>query len=294
VESATVTTPQRIQIRKLLQKIGLSAKQGEELAYVPQFLQKLSELADQAGGEAPKPERPETGFLEEIRLTAGNEQLVALYNRREELASSIENWKNLAERIDQRWPSWAVLKRLMSHAAALDEAEIYRAQFETIEQQRQLLSDPDPVVPLNTALAQALRDELNRLDSEYQQRHGQGMARLADDSNWQQLEPEQRNQLLAEQRLTLADQPKIAVQSTQDVLNTLNQCALLMFVDRVAALPSRFDNVAVAAAELCEPEIQFIHLPRRTLKSDEDVDAWTEEVKQQLKAALPSGPISIK
>ncbi|WP_299077697.1 BREX system P-loop protein BrxC, partial [uncultured Fretibacterium sp.] len=38
VESATVTTAQRIQIRKLLQKVGLSAKQGEELAYIPQFL----------------------------------------------------------------------------------------------------------------------------------------------------------------------------------------------------------------------------------------------------------------
>ena len=54
------------------------------------------------------------------------------------------------------------------------------------------------------------------------------------------------------------------------------------------------DNVAVAAAELCEPEIQFIHVPRRTLKSDADIDAWAEEVKQQLKAALPDGPISVK
>lgn len=294
VESATVTTPQRIQIRKLLQKVGLSAKQGEELAYVPQFLQKLSDLADQAGGEAPKPERPDTSFLDDIRLTAGNEQLVALYNRREELSSNIETWEHLSERIHQRWPNWAVLKRLMSHAGGLDDADVFRAQVETIEQQRQLLTDPDPVAPLITSLTQALRDALNRLDQDYQKRHEQGMARLADDSNWQQLEPEQRNQLLADQRLTLADQPKVAVQSTQEVLNTLDQCALAMFADRVAALPSRFDNVAVAAAELCEPEIQFIHVPRRTLKSDADIDAWAEEVKQQLKAALPDGPISVK
>ncbi|MFA5547948.1 MAG: BREX system P-loop protein BrxC [Porticoccaceae bacterium] len=294
VESATVTTPQRIQIRKLLQKVGLSAKQGEELAYVPQFLQKLSGLADEAGGEAPKPERPDTSFLDDIRLTAGNEQLVALYNRREELASNIETWEHLSERIHQRWPNWAILKRLMSHAGGLDDADVFRAQVETIEQQRQLLTDPDPVAPLITSLTQALRDALNRLGQDYKKRHEQGMARLADDSNWQQLEPEQRNQLLADQRLTLADQPEVAVQSTQEVLNTLDQCALAMFADRVAALPSRFDNVAVAAAELCEPEIQFIHVPRRTLKTDEDIDAWAEEVKQQLKAALPDGPISVK
>ena len=41
VESTTITTAQRIQIRKLLQKVGFTVTQGEELTYVPQFLQKL-------------------------------------------------------------------------------------------------------------------------------------------------------------------------------------------------------------------------------------------------------------
>lgn len=294
VESATVTTAQRIQIRKLLQKVGLSVKQGEELAYVPQFLHTLSELADQAGGEAPKPQRPDTSHLDEIRLTAGNEQLIALYNRREELTSNIEAWTKLAEQIALRWPQWTVLKQLASFSSGLKEADVIRAQKETIEQQRQLLTDPDPVAPLITSLTQLLRQELNRLNGEYQARHKQGMARLAQDSNWQQLEPEQRNQLLAEQHLTLADQPQVAVQSTQEVLNTLNHCTLPMFSARVDALPSRFDNVAVAAAELCVPEIQFIQVPRRTLQTEEEIDTWAEEVKEQLKVALQNGPIAIK
>ena len=38
----------------------------------------MMELADQAGGEAPKPVRPDTTSLDEIRLTAGNEQLLSL------------------------------------------------------------------------------------------------------------------------------------------------------------------------------------------------------------------------
>jgi len=294
VESATVTTLQRIQIRKLLQKVALSAKQGEELAHIPTFLKKVNELADSAGGEAPKPERPDTRFLDDIRLTAGNEQLLSIYNRRDELTHSLERWTTLAEQIQQRWPDWMVLKRLVNHAAGLDAADVYRAQIKTIEQQRQLLADPDPITPLITRLTQALRDMLNTLDQDYQTRHAQGMQRLAADGNWQPLEPEQRNQLLAEQHLTLADQPKVAVQSTDEVLNTLEACSLSMFADRVAALPSRFDNVAVSAAELCEPEIQFIHVPRRTLKTDADIDAWAEDVKQQLKAALPDGPISVK
>ena len=67
-----------------------------------------------------------------------------------------------------------------------------------------------------------------------------------------------------------------------------------MFTDRVAALPGRFDSVAVGAAELCEPEIQFVNVPRRTLKTGNEIDAWAEEVKSQLKAALAKGPVSIK
>lgn len=294
VESANVTTPQRIQIRKVLQKVGVSAKQGEELAHVPSFLQKVSDLADKAGGEAPKPERPDTRFLDDIRLTTGNEQLLALYNCREQLVQSIEHWEKLAEQIQQRWPSWMVLKRLVNHASALADAEVYRAQVDTIEQQRQLLEEPDPINPLITSLTQSLREALNTLNQDYQARHEQGMKRLEADGNWKQLEPEQRNQLLSEQKLTLADQPKVAVQSTEEVLNTLDQCSLGMFADRVAALPSRFDNVAVAAAELCEPEIQFVSVPRRTLKTEADVDAWAEEVKDQLKTALEKGPISVK
>ena len=62
----------------------------------------------------------------------------------------------------------------------------------TIEQQRQLLEEPDLVAPLIANLTQLLRDELNKLDSEYDTCHKKGMQRLAVDSNWR-LEPEQRN-----------------------------------------------------------------------------------------------------
>ena len=77
VESATVSTAQRIQIRKLLQKVEIAARQGEELGSVPPFLQHMMDLADKAGGEAPKPARPDTTSLDDIRLASGNEQLLA-------------------------------------------------------------------------------------------------------------------------------------------------------------------------------------------------------------------------
>ncbi|HOS29006.1 MAG TPA: BREX system P-loop protein BrxC [Deltaproteobacteria bacterium] len=294
VESATVSTPQRIQIRKLFQKMGCHAKQGEELAMAQQFLQKMQDLADRAGGEEPKPAPPDTTTLDEIRLTAGNEQLLALYNRREEIGSAIDTWTDLASRVEQRWPSWITLKRLVKHAAGLKDVDVIQAQVGHIVQQRLLLEDPDPIGPLVSSLTQLLRDELNRLDQEYQSRHEQGMERLKADANWHQLEPEQKYQLLSEQSLHEAARPKVDVQSTGDILATLDNVSLAMFSDRVAALPARFDNVVVAAAELLEPEAQIVQVPKRMLKTEQDIDTWMDEVREQLKAALSKGPVVIK
>ena len=182
----------------------------------------------------------------------------------------------------------------MLHAASLPDAEIIRAQVKHFEQQRQLLEEPDPIAPLVANLTQLLRDELNRLDKEYQSKHENGRELLRNDDSWDQLEPEQRYTLMSAQHLHEAARPKVEVQSTADVLATLDRVSLSMFADRVAAMPARFNNVAASAAELLEPEAQFIHVPRRTLKTEEDIDTWLEDVRGQLKIALDKGPVVIQ
>lgn len=294
VESTTVTTVQRIQIRKLLQKVGFTVTQGEELPHVPQFLHKLQELADKAGGDAPKPAAPDTKIFSDIRLTAGNEQLLVIYNNRDELTVAIDSWTELNERITKRLPSWTTLKRLVGYTNGIQDAEVIIAQVNHIERERQLLEEPDPIAPLIANLTQLLRDELNHLDKEYQACHEQGMAQLKSDESWQKLEPEQRNALLAAQKLTLSDQPKVTLASTEEVLQTLAQINLSMFADRVAAMSGRFENVLIAAAELLEPETQTVQLPRRMLKTEVEIDTWVEEIRTQLKTTLAKGPIVIR
>jgi hypothetical protein len=294
VVAITITTPQRIQIRKLFQKMGYQAKQGEELVFASPFLHKVMELADQAGGDAPKPNSPDTASLDEILLLAGNEQLLAIYNKREDLAQSIHDWNEMAKRIANRWPVWETLKQLLKYVKGLKDTDVYMAQSKNISEQRLLLSEPDQIAPLSANVAQLLRDALNQLNVQYLACHQQGMERLRNDANWKQLEPEQRNELLSEQMLTEVSRPKINVETTEDILKTLNQFSLSMFADRVAAMAGRFENVALGAAEMCEPQAQFIQVPRRTLKTEVDVDTWLEDVKLQLKAALQYGPVIIK
>ncbi|MFP4183463.1 MAG: BREX system P-loop protein BrxC [Halorhodospira sp.] len=291
VESATISAAQRIQIRKLMQKLGIQATSNEELRFVPQFLDALRELADAAGGEAPRPEPPDTTCIDDLRQCTGNEQLLALYNQRETLSENIKQWEAVRDKLKERLPRWRTVKQLAQHAQVLEGTEALCQQVESIEAHRKLLDDPDPCSELASSLAQALREALNELDARYQAEHQAGMERLEMDANWQELEPEQRNSLLAGQRLTNADAPDIRVQTTDDVLATLNRIPIDTLADRVAALPSRFAQVLEEAAQLCEPEVQFIKLPRPTLQSEAAIDEWAERAKEQLKEGLSHGPV---
>jgi hypothetical protein len=293
-EATSITTAQRLQIRKVLQKMALNVKQGEELNSVPPFLQKMQELANRAGGEAPKSERPDTQFLDDIRLTAGNDQLLAIYNRRDELPGFIDSWTTQAEQIEQRWQAWLTLKCLAQHAIGIQDVDVLMVQIKTIEEQRQLLQEPDLIAPLLSNISQLLREALNHQQQQYDLHHEEGMTRLEQDDNWVQLEVEQRCELLTDQKLTISDKPEINLASTDAILTSLDKVSLSMLADRVVALAGRFGNVAADAAELMEPQAQFIQVPRRTLKSEADIDLWLEDVKQQIKQALQQGPVVIR
>jgi hypothetical protein len=66
-----------------------------------------------------------------------------------------------------------------------------------------------------------------------------------------------------------------------------------MIKDRIAAMSARFDKVLEEAARELEPEVKFVKLPKRTLKTQADVDQWVEEVRQQLMDAVDNGPVGI-
>jgi len=294
VEATTITTKQRIAIRKVFQTLSISAVSGQEHLAIPDFLDSLKSLASKAGGDAPKPETPDITFLDEIRLSVGNEQLLQIFNRADDLKQAIEEWRKLSQQIDSRWPAWQQLEELAEKANGLQHAETYRLQVSNIDQQRMLLTDPDPSAPLVKELAQQLREELNRQDTDYIKLHGGGMARLIADENWPQLEPEQKNKLLAGQKLSEIHQPKVEVQTTQQILATLRRLPLAQFTDQIAALSGRFNMVLEQAAELCEPEAQFLSVPRRTLKTVDEINIWMDEVKAHIIVALEKGPVVIK
>jgi hypothetical protein len=294
VESVTITTAHRIQIRKLLQTAGISVKPNEEQFKISEFLAYLAGLAERSGGDAPRPVKPDTNFIEELRLSAGNEQLISLYNQADDITALIGSWNKVSRQIEKRMPNWILLKQLAFHCHGIGDSEIIEAQIKTIETERQLLQEPDPVTPLLASVTQVLRDELNQLNTKYNKVYQAGLEKLEQDDAWRRLEPDQKHEFLKKNTLIERMRPMVNVETPNDILATLNAISISAFNDRLAALPARVNASLNAASKLFEPKSQNIQVPSRTIKTEAELETWLAEVKTQLSAALKNGPVVIR
>ena len=294
VESVTVSTLQRIKVRKLLQDVGIHCHPGDELAGIAKLLPALRERAQAAGGAPPRPKTPDTSHIDELGLKAGNEQLVAVYERRDELAEQATAWKKTGDLITQRLPRWHSLERLLAHATGhLKEAAELETQAAAVRNQRMLLQEPDPVPALGDKVTGLLRDTLTRSRDEYQATHDAGMAMLEADDNWPRLTPGQKHDLLAAQKLT--EVPAIATANEAKVLASLDAMPLSTWTDRIAALPARFAKVRLAAAKLMEPQAVYVNVPSCTLKTPAEIREWVQDLEKTLLRELETseGPVVV-
>ena len=290
-EHVTISAAQKLAIRKLFQAAHVGCKPGEEAAVAPEFILKVFELADSAGGEAPRPEKPDLATVKEIKALAGNEQLVKLYEQRDVLTQSMADWAKTAKLVQDRLPRWNSLNNLANHAAKLTEAGDARQQMQTIEDERQLLADPDPVAPLCDKLTQLLREKLTAHHSRYQQIYQDGMAALKVADAWSKLGDEQRQSLLVQHGLTAM--PGIKVGTEDEVIASLEAMSLEMWQAQCDALPQRFQKTQRDAAKLIEPKVVYVTLPSTTIHSDAELEAWLAQVRKQIQEKLKNGPVGI-
>jgi hypothetical protein len=133
-EAVTIDATQRIKIRTLFQKVGItSAKPDEDLRKAGEFLTHVKDLAGKAGGDPPRPPWPDTSLIDGIRVLSGNEQLQAIFNAHQDLTTSIEEWQSVAQAIAKRLPKWMELQRLVQHAQELPDIEMIETQVQEIK-----------------------------------------------------------------------------------------------------------------------------------------------------------------
>jgi hypothetical protein len=292
VETQTVSIAQRIDIRNLYLKLSVNAKPGEELGSSAAFLYRLKELAATAGGGAPLPMSPDTSLVDKIMKCDGNTRLTMLHANRGDLEASIALWKKTAAAIKQRLPQWEHLQRLLPYAKDQRSLQEYVEQASAINENRLLLSDPDPLPPLVSALEKGLRSSLQKAQDEYQSAYAKGAAELEGDGAWKQMTPEERSAALEQCQVYKLEHQEIG--TSEQLLSALEKCSLQSWNDRTAALSSRFGHVRELAARAHAPQAQTVDLPKGTLLTDADVDQWLQETAKLLKKNIGKGPIVLR
>ena len=291
LESATVTVQQRLALRKLFQEAGVPAAPNEEANAARSFLERMKDLAKSAGGEPPLPAPPNPPLLGELSSLAGNEQLVAIYEAREELSGWRAEWSKREGLIAKRLPRWQALDKLAAQARALPVAGELAPQIEAVRANRALLNDPDPVAPLVSRLTQALREALQQAREAYATLHQAEKERLGSSEIWKRLTPEQQAEILNHQGV--AGVPEIRVGTELELLESLAEISLESWATRRDALPQRFTRALEEAAKLLEPKAVRLSLPSATIRSEEELRAWLDQVEAKLREQLGRGPVIV-
>lgn len=290
-ESINITPVHLIKIRSLFNKVGVACQNTEELAKTPILLAKLREQAGQAGGQAPAPEAPKLTIIEDIEAQSGNAQLLELYTRHDELAELSSTWIKTAEALSKRRQEWSKLTALLRHAEQLGPYEKLKIEVDAIMAQRCLLADPDPVRPLLDNTQDLLRKTLNARFSEFAQCFEKEFERLKTDADWNKLSETQQAELRTRFNLKPESTPEIG---TPDQLQeALDKYSIDHWATRIQALPLRFEQARLAAAQLLKPNVVHVALPRRTLNDEADMKIWLTEVEETLRDQLKKGPVAL-
>ena len=291
VEKVTLTVTERLAIRKVFQALGVSCKAGEELAKAPEFLDKLAALGRATGGDAPLPAAPSVDDVDDLRAKVGNDQLAGIRDKAADFEKRIGEWTKTKALVDARKPTWDIVERLAKHAQSVAAASEALKQVEAVRTQRLLLEATEPVSPLRSTLADALRKAVLDAHAALEAAYAKGVASLESSSLWLRLTDADRSSILASVDLL----PVAPLELSTDValLSALDARSISARNAETDAVPGRVQKALEKAARLLEPKVRSISIERSTLTTADDVDAWVERQKKTLVEAIKDGPVLV-
>ena len=238
------------------------------------------------------PKCPDTGHLSDLQSLAGNEQLIGILDRYDELVANLNDWTKASDLAAERLPAFQHLQALARHADGLSATEDAASQIEAIIADRRLLETSDPVPSLAAQLTDALRTALTRSQERYDKTY---------DSEWQRTwktpkaggRSNRRSATRYSSRLNITKVSKGATGTEQEVLDSLERISLDGWRTRIAALPQLFAEARAEADKIVEPKTRHVKLGNVTLRTPADVKTWIEKMEQELLKQVEQGPIVI-
>ena len=291
VEQATLSVQDRLVLRKLFQGLSVSCKSGEEGVRAGEFLNKLIELANSAGGDAPLPASPAVTEIEDIQRLVGNEQLVAIKNKAGDWEKTIKTWQAANKLVNDRLPKWGLVQRLAKHATPIIEAKSHLDEIEAILAQRLLLESSDPASGIRKALADILRKTVKDSFAAHKAAFDGAMQALDANEVWKKVPPADQDAIKNAVGLKAPSKPEVSKDET--LAGHLDQKPLSSAQAEIDAISGRVAQAIERAAKLLEPKIQTIALERSTLRDAAEVEAWVERQKKTLMEAVANGPVLV-
>jgi hypothetical protein len=264
--------------------LGITVPSGQENDYLITIREKLEQIAAEAGGESPAPAAPEVPDSGLLCGMIGNDLLAELAARTEDLKKRIPAWQAQKAEKERRLSAFKLAERLVALGAVDQEAAL-----SAIKSGCTLLDEPNPVMPLVSAAADGLRAKANAVFQAWQTVWQAGQARLKADEAWGKISPEKKHEILATHGLLDRAAPDLA--TPEKIVDSLTACGIGQWRDSGLALPARVDAALQDAAVEIEPKTQSITIPRRTLRSEADLDAWLAEVRIAIAPSLAHGPV---
>jgi len=284
-EAHILSAKDKIAIRKLFQDGGIVCPPNHEIfPYSNEYLDKLKDLAEKVSGDAPKPEPISIAFIKDIENKEGNERLLDILQSKLELQEKFNEWSAQSEMMNKREPQWRLLVDLTNHAPDDSAFEKLKTEVIAIRDNRLLLYEPDPVQPVLDALAEKLLAILNSKKEKYNQLYDQKMAFLQGNEYFKKLTPEQKHTILVRHQLLMKQEIRHA--DAFALLNQLNKVSLYNWDTKIAALSGQFQSALEDAIALSAPQAKTFNLPRRTINSQADIEAYITELKLELENLL--------
>ncbi len=289
-ESPVLTAVQKLAIRKLFQDVGLTKiTTNNELADAARFIEFAKESAAKAGGDAPAPLAPAALEITALDSYSGNELLMELHDQRDILLVKIKDWQAIGSEITKRMPAFTTTEKLVSKAIGVAEQAEWTATMTAIRANRSLLDDPDPVSHVTKAAGNALRATLANVHKAYTDMFEAQATRISSNAAWQKLSDEKRQLLLSSAGASKRTAPVTA--SDEQLLTALNSSSLANWQSQTDALAAQFDKALAAAIIEAEPKARRVTLSAATIHDLAELEAWLNESKTTIEAALKDGPV---
>jgi len=289
VDVPPLNVQQRLDLKALFQKVGITTQNGKESEAAMQFLQKLLALTESAGGSAPRPESPDTQDVRGLQMLSGNAQLLKIHEQKDDLTAKLATWKKNADAIAKRWPVWERLLEFSGFAIGLPEAEACAKSIAAIIDGRTLLADPDPGPELTKQLTTALRVALGKLQSDLGAAFKVGDEKLAASQAWGRLSEEQHATLAG--TCQLKPTANEAIGTDDEILAALRNNTLADRRNLLDAVPQRFSRALDEASRLLEPKAQRVILTSATIHNATELDQWLGDVRKHVEEKLKGGPV---